>query len=64
MADGVFAGDVRVKSVIPLTGAESTGGAHFKIGTAFESTVDRACRERLVRCIARCQLEQRRREND
>ena len=58
MGEGDFVGDVRVKSVIALTGADRT---QYKIGTAFEDGVDRTRRERLVRCIHRVQLDQKRR---
>jgi c-di-GMP-binding flagellar brake protein YcgR len=59
MGDGDFVGDVRVRSVIHLSGAERT---QYKVGTAFEDGVDRTRRERLARCIHRVQLEQKRRD--
>ena len=58
MGEGDFAGNVVVRSVIPLTGGEHT---RFKIGTAFEDDVDRMRRERLARSIHRVQIEQKRR---
>jgi c-di-GMP-binding flagellar brake protein YcgR len=56
---GDFIAEARVAKVFTATAA---GRTRYKVGTSFEQ-IDRAQRERLMRCIHRFQIEQRRREN-
>ncbi len=56
---GDFIVDARVAKVFTATAA---GRTRYKVGTSFEQ-MDRVQRERLMRCIHRFQIEQRRREN-
>jgi c-di-GMP-binding flagellar brake protein YcgR len=59
MGTGEFLIDTRVAKCIPATAG---GRTRYKIGTMFDQ-IDRIQRERLMRCIHRFQVEQRRREN-
>jgi c-di-GMP-binding flagellar brake protein YcgR len=58
MGSGSFLIETRVAKCIP---SHAGGRTKYKIGTQFEQ-IDRGQRERLMRCIHRFQIEQRRRE--
>ena len=59
MGSGEFLLEVRVAKCITTTAG---GRTRYKLGTQFDQ-IDRGQRERLLRCIHRYQVEQRRREN-